>query len=292
MRQESSCAENNAQLAASSRFGKYKKEEKTILRKTDIKEDPKIVELKLLWNSFWENNFGIPSMHGQDEDKWHNAMLKHISSKGSDYSAADITKFSLVLENLRSADISLCAGLFLSALINHGKDLDYLIRTVNIRFDKLGFRNKKNIEVIGDLGCAPGMLNEGSIHIKGSVGKNLADKMVGGTIIVEQNAGECAGPSNDGGAIIIKGNSGAGAGLLMCGGSLTIEGDIVLVYQDWNSMLGFDMYGGIITVKGNVGTKVGDRMKGGEIHIGGDMESIGDVEHGKIYHKGILIVDK
>jgi hypothetical protein len=47
-----------------------------------------------------------------------------------------------------------------------------------------------------------------------------------------------------------------------------------------------------ITVEGNAGDFVGPRMEGGEIHINGEIGSFGDIKHGKIYHKGKLIVDK
>jgi formylmethanofuran dehydrogenase subunit C len=71
----------------------------------------------------------------------------------------------------------------------------------------------------------------------------------------------------------------------MKGGCVTVQGDA-------GNEVGEFMHGGIIIVKGNAGSHVGLMMRGGEIHLEGDYGGIGYVEHGKIYHKGKLIVDK
>jgi formylmethanofuran dehydrogenase subunit C len=53
------------------------------------------------------------------------------------------------------------------------------------------------------------------------------------------------------------------------------------------------MKGGSITVQGNADSFCGYNLRGGVIRVEGEIRSIArNIEHGKIYYKGILIVDK
>lgn len=85
--------------------------------------------------------------------------------------------------------------------------------------------------------------------------------------------------------VTINGDVGDEAGLDAHSGTLTIKGHA-------GDFCGWRMSGGAIIVKGNAGEDLGDMMEGGEIHVEGKIGSIGDVIHGKIFHKGKLIVDK
>ncbi|NYZ74372.1 hypothetical protein H0O00_04475 [Candidatus Micrarchaeota archaeon] len=67
----------------------------------------------------------------------------------------------------------------------------------------------------------------------------------------------------------------------------------VTVNGDAGRWAGDSMQGGTVTVNGNAGAALGREMKGGEIHINGEMVMVADfMRHGKIFHKGKLIVDK
>jgi len=104
--------------------------------------------------------------------------------------------------------------------------------------------------------------------------------------------------------ILVRGNVGNAVGGHMKKGLLVIEGDVttrvgvvmkdglIEVMGNAGAETGYSLNGGKIMVKGNSGDKVGDHMIGGEIHIEGKIGSIGKVVHGKIFHKGKLIVDK
>jgi hypothetical protein len=85
--------------------------------------------------------------------------------------------------------------------------------------------------------------------------------------------------------ITVIGDLDFSAGECMEAGRIEIHGDV-------GDFLGNAMFGGVIVVEGNAGHKVGERMNGGKIHVSGDIASVGDVKHGKIYHKGELIVDE
>jgi hypothetical protein len=80
------------------------------------------------------------------------------------------------------------------------------------------------------------------------------------------DVGESCCHSNLGGSVIVHGNAGDGLGTSMQGGKLILSG-----------------HGGL---------KVGNEMSGGEIHLNGGYDSLGHVEHGRIYHRGRLILER
>jgi formylmethanofuran dehydrogenase subunit C len=167
--------------------------------------------------------------------------------------ARDIEGFSLfVLPNVYQNwdHFNRKAGFFLSGLINHCKEMDITINTQKIEtlIRTLGYRNSRNITVMGN------------------VGSDLGYKMIGGSILVEGNATGIVGCQMKNGIITIKRNAGDSVGPYMEGGTIIIEGD--------------------------ARNEVGYGMEGGEIHVLGKIGYIGRLKHGKIYHKGKLIVNK
>ena len=72
----------------------------------------------------------------------------------------------------------------------------------------------------------------------------------------------------------------------------TIKKGGVLIIEDDISKPGCTMKGGRLVCHGDAIGLVGENMNGGEVHIDGDIGPIGNIIHGKIYHKGKLIVDK
>ena len=85
--------------------------------------------------------------------------------------------------------------------------------------------------------------------------------------------------------LVVNGDAGYYVGRGMTGGRVIIEGNL-------DDYAGSEMKGGSIMVKGNAGHCIGEGMEGGEIHTDGEIGEIGNVKHGKIFHKGKLIVDK
>ncbi|NYZ74497.1 hypothetical protein H0O00_05110 [Candidatus Micrarchaeota archaeon] len=86
--------------------------------------------------------------------------------------------------------------------------------------------------------------------------------------------------------IVVNGDVGKAVGSGMKNGTITVNGNA-------GSAAGIGMLGGSITVEGNAADAFGWYMQGGEIHIQGEIGKIAnDIDHGKIYHKGKLIVNK
>ena len=308
------------QLAVSKRFGMYKDEDKKEIRVPEIVHDQTFIRLQDAWqNVRWKGHY---SEFGKEN---YSAVLASI--KGIQYSSKDVEKFSAALAVFQESDeFSERVGYFLSCLINSCHETDFTIHTRQLNGDiaYLGLYNVKNIIVNGNpgekighgmirgritlnesTGWMPGGCMEGGeivIHgdgghhsgqwmdggiiiIEGDAGAGIGEWMKNGQIIVEGNAWKEVGHSMKGGKIIVKGNAGCRTGISMDNGEIIINGDC-------GYGLGNYMSGGRITVNGSACKEIGYRMKGGEIHIEGDIGKIGEVEHGKIYHKGKLIVKK
>jgi len=239
MKQARLAREEIARTEASKRFGKYKDEEKKEVREADVKKTETIKEMCARWRACDTPDSGIP-----EDYKYVHRFLRGIK-----FTAREVEEFSIALVEFQGQE-SEKAGLFFSVLINYGKDRDYMVHTRHMESvpDILGFNNKKNIIVNGNIGHYVGShMRDGSLSVRGNIGNYAGNAMRNGCINIEGNAGD---------------------------------------------LLGCELRGGKIIVLENAGYRVGTVMKGGEIHIEGDIGSIGDVIHGKIFHRGKLIVDK
>jgi len=207
-------------VAFGSKFGKYKPEEEKEVRKVEIKEDNVLKKLKAAWKRFrydilisWEKNYGVVS-----------GQVKRL-----EYSSKDVENFCIALAEFQGEEhFGSKAGLFLSALINNGKDTDYVIHTqhLNREIRWLGYGNSRNITVNGNTGGWVGFgMKGGSITVHGDVREAAGMEMKGGAIIVDGNATGRVGGSMKGGSITVNGDAGGWVGLGMKGGEIHLEGD-------------------------------------------------------------------
>lgn len=140
-----------------------------------------------------------------------------------------IERFSLFL-----ADYSLVpffimkAGFFLSALVNESGDDLHMLRTSNLPkgLDYMGYRNRKEIIVDGDVGDFAGAeMLRGEMMIHGNAGMSLGERIGGGDIIVTGDTANLSGCMMKGGSLIIQGNAGSLTGEYMEGGEIHIGGE-------------------------------------------------------------------
>jgi hypothetical protein len=268
-------------LAARRRFKGYKPEEGMASRKAEIKETEAIRQIKAAWKAtanFDWNQYG-------DCYRRISAAMKEFQCTTN-----DVEYFSIVLEEFQEeGNFPGKAGLFLSALINRGRNGEYVIHTQHLAMPVhfLGIENEKRIIVNGEAGHHVGRnMKSGSITVEGNAGNMLGFFMQGGNITVEGDTGSYVGERMKGGSISIKGSATVYVGNYMNGGSITVNGDS-------GDGVGLGMENGSITIKGNVGYRVGALMEGGEITLEGGYESLFHViKGGRIFHKGKLIVDK
>jgi len=249
--------------SARKKFRKYKNESEKKVKKITVKEDETFKQLKKAWGRLYVEGYATDVVYEKALEL--TAKIK--------YSSKDVEKFSIALCNFKKKpQIGGKAGLFLSALINNGEDSDYTIHTSHLEdLSSIGYKNVKNIRVIGDAGdmCGDSM-KKGRISVEGNAGSGIGDNMLGGTIEIRGNCPDC-------------GNN-------IKGGEIIIEGSIIGYVWALTAIKG-----GRIIVRGDVECEqIGNCMEAGEIRIGGELYGniSKEIDGGKIFHKGKLIVDK
>ncbi len=204
-------------------FGGYKRETVQPVRKVDLKENKTVKKLKEAWVAFLkhEMNNGI---NGSDwcgsggAGRAYNLTLE--ITKDVHCTAKDLKLFLVVLSEFADMPeyshwyFSRRLGIFLSALINNGKDDNYVILIRNIgkevlngsSVDDLGWQNTKNITIEGNVGiCLGGYMKAGLIVINGNAIDSCGWNMRGGKIIVNGDAEEILGWDMTGGEIEVNG---------------------------------------------------------------------------------------
>jgi hypothetical protein len=196
-------------LAIGSRFKRFGPEEEKASRKAELKESEAVRQMKDAWRGCEYNDTKGPV-------GCYTAAFQIVEKL--QYTAKDVEDFSIVLAEFQDEkEFSKKAGLFLSALINSGKDSDYKIFTnhLDVPPDLLGYDDyhsyKKNIIV------------------KGNVGDGVGFNIYGGNITVEGDAGNGVGQEMRGGSILVKGAAGTSVGFFMESGEIKLEGDYVIM---------------------------------------------------------------
>jgi formylmethanofuran dehydrogenase subunit C len=245
-------------MAAKKRFRGYKPEAEKATRKPNVERNEALMRMMEVWDRIIFSSNEAPEIYDN---------ILH-SMPEMDYTAEDVHEFCLRVGALmHEDDFPVKAGPFISALINTGKDSSYVVdtRRLGILIDNLGFENKKEISVIGDVGDYLGNYMEvGSITIEGDAGKGVGCGLRGGNIVVQGNAGILVGMWMRDGEILVKGDAGTGIGENMIGGTITIMGDC---------------------------GKVGYLMRGGVIRLEGTEHQLSrEIEGGSIFYKGKRLI--
>ncbi len=117
------------------------------------------------------------------------------------------------------------AGLFPSYLLNELCSEKEITLEIDKPWDYLGFKNSKNLNIIGACGDSYGYENTGNIVIEGDCGDLCGNGMTEGKIIVNGNCGCWCGDDMKGGNIVVKGDCGDLCGYNMTGGEIHLNGD-------------------------------------------------------------------
>lgn len=134
----------------------------------------------------------------------------------------DIMEFSCGLKPYRAKPgAGWKTGLFISALINRSEWPHFVLEPLGAGqpLDYLGYRNNKNLVVIGTAGNRLGWeMSGGSIYVDGDAGNEAGGRMSDGKIWVQGDAGERAGMGMRGGLLHIRGKPGKETGHQRQGG--------------------------------------------------------------------------
>ncbi len=144
----------------------------------------------------------------------------------------EITQFSSLLTEFKDRPFFLITGLFLSALINyHHEKTRYegtytlLMNDLPVELDFVGFYNKSNLHIIGNLGkytCHT--MSKGTVFIEGNTSLFLGTAMSGGIISLHGETGEILCPNMMGGKVTIHKTAKKGIGYQMEGGTIELLG--------------------------------------------------------------------
>jgi glutamate synthase domain-containing protein 3 len=133
----------------------------------------------------------------------------------------------------------------------------------------VGILNRLQLYFEGSLGYfGVGLIDGPNVRIKGRVGWSCAENMMGGTVVVEKNAGSTFGAAIRGGDLVCMGDVGARVGIDMKGGSIIVGGRA-------GAFCGFMMQRGRMVILGDAGKNLGDSMYDGTIYVGGKIAGLG-----------------
>lgn len=108
-------------------------------------------------------------------------------------------------------------------------------------------------------------LSGGCVRVEGDAGMHLGAEMTGGEIVVTGNTTDWAGAEMHGGRIHVHGNSGHLVGAAYRGGRRGMTGGEILIHGNAGNEVGLTMRRGTIAVAGRIGDGVGFNMIAGTI---------------------------
>jgi formylmethanofuran dehydrogenase subunit C len=146
----------------------------------------------------------------------------------------------------------------------------HLAKMAAADISKLVVGTSKRGLTVGDVFTVAGKPDDRVVFEGGSsrldfIGSDLAE----GTVIVDGDAGICAGRSMSGGKIEIRGDAGAWLASGLSGGLVCVKGSAGGYIGGMRPGDKFGMTGGTVIVEGDAGDRVGERMRRGTIIVRG-----------------------
>jgi hypothetical protein len=209
----------------------------------------------------------LAEMKDEYPEKTNELIGKTLGS--AKFNANEIALYSgFMAQHEHEAHFNYLSGMFLSQLINGSDDIDFILHAIP-SYDNIGYCNKKNIVIDGEVGLSLGWkMEKGKITLNGSAIQRVGREMKDGEIIINGFGGGYVGDTAHGGKIIVNGDVG--------------------------ECCGHNLFGTDITVNGNAGEKVGDFMWIGHVRINGNIQSLAHNKHSHgsfIYQRGEFLYE-
>lgn len=196
---------DNSALVAS-RFRGFKPEDEKHVRNEQVQTESTLKRLLVAWYSFQAQ------MPSNDLNRAYSLAIKSmgdIRATSQDLEEflghiRQISKGKPVADELSDEVVAL--GLFISAIVNTGKENAYTIDLHGLPVPELlGYMNSKSLMVLGDTGDACAMENSGEIVVLGDVHGSFAHMQRSGTSVL---VGDCedVGTMLEGGKVILYGS--------------------------------------------------------------------------------------
>ncbi len=172
--------------------------------------NPIIEEICEFYELWYHQRFPNGKFKSVDWTKSHDVLLEML--KDLKVSSDDIRNFSIVLKKYEKQELFWWSGIFISALIEISPNKNFEILTKHFDSDMwyLGYKNKKNITITGNVGAfVADEMQAGILVVKGNAGQFTGFGMSGGEIHVsgkiEQIEQTCRGKIYQGGKLIYNG---------------------------------------------------------------------------------------
>lgn len=124
----------------------------------------------------------------------------------------------------------------------------------------------------------------GTVRVEGNAGMHLGAEMTGGEVIVDGNVADWAGAEMHGGRIHVRGNAGHLVGGVYRGGHKGMTNGEILIDGNAGNEVGHGMRRGLIAIAGDVGDFAGVGLIAGTILVGGS----GGIRHGAGMKRGTV----
>jgi formylmethanofuran dehydrogenase subunit C len=179
----------------------------------------KLKELLQAWRDFV---FDSSDIEGTYNRMFEAAMVLQHGS-------AEVEAFSRGMHRLEKRPQFLTrAGIFLSALINSGREIFYRVDLTRMgAANKLGYRNCKKVRAVGNVGAHAGVESDptGVLMVDGNAGYG-AGAWSSGTLVIRDNAGDMLGLGAQAGQVEAFGSAGKYTGHLLNGGHVYVQNEI------------------------------------------------------------------
>lgn len=304
-------------------FGPYKLQEESASGKMKVAPDRRVDAMRKVLRDVigFHKSLGLPDtvMLGAPVLK----ALCYPFISDLKYGKNDIRKFILQVRDVH--EFGNWHGVFINALISMRGMERYELDFCHLEglSASVGAGSRGVLRVRGDVGfeCGMGMedgllivegnVNEdagaimrgGAMWIKGSVRGPELGMRARGVIIVDGETADAAGSWMEECLMVLKKGAGNYPGSHMKSGVMVAFGDagqsvgcgmdggLIRICGNAGKLAGEHTKGGTIIIEGNAGPDLGRNMDGGEIHVNGEIESIGDIQKGRVYHRGKMVVE-
>ena len=139
-------------------------------------------------------------------------------------------------------------------------------------FTVAGAADDRAIECAGDFSrvhrLAAGM-QDGTVTVRGSVGRHAGAGMAGGRLVIEGDAGDWLAAGMTGGEVLVEGDAGDGVAAALLGDEIGMNGGVVAVNGAAGCLAAARMRRGLVGIGGGCGEAAAFEVRAGTVVVAG-----------------------
>ena len=141
-------------------------------------------------------------------------------------------------------------------------------------FDVEGTADDGLLLCAGDFSRVHGIgagMREGTIAVRGSVGRHAGAGMAGGTLTVDGSAGDWLAAAMTGGRVLVEGHAGDNVAAGLPGSDSGVRGGLIVINGDVGCLAGSRMRRGLLGIAGSCGDGAAFEMRAGTVFVAGQV---------------------